>query len=688
VKYLRFALIVLSLTIVAYAQVARTNPMLEKLIRAVRAEVNGNRAMDFVLRLYETDRWVTFPKFEETAKYLEETMVAIGLQDVERVELPADGETQYGFWTMPLAWDVTDATLEIIEPAVPSDLRVLANYRQVPASLVMWSGPTAPGGIEAEVVEIGRPHWGQLDRLDVAGKMVLVDPPADLSQRGALKAELYRRGASGMISYATAHPHLPDEYYWLNAWGDHGWAFTKSSSPLVGFSITPSQGAYVRELLAGGAKVRVRAVVESRHYSGSYPYVTAVIRGSGSDEEVLQLGHAYEVGANDNSTGVAAMIESMAALNRLIEAGKLERPRRSIRILAMPEYYGSMAYAVTQPERIARTIAALCVDTPAGPYDAAGTSFAFQLNPDVARSYQDALIVRVAENYYAGGPRRFPRWVPYRPTTDTYYSDPTIGVPTVAARGGTGVSVHHTSADTVGMVDHRSLRDLSSMIAVYLYFVAAAADDEIPWLAEISVSRGYENMVRAAAPHLDRIVAAADAATVGQELFWALAKIKHSADRDREAVLSALRLGSSGRRDEIRRSLDPQLESLQRFADDQSQRLRRAADRRASELGSATPVKEVAPPADPRRAEASRMVVVRKRAGAVTLDDLPLKDRQGFPGFAGNPSPVPIFFWCDGKRTLEEVIRLIELEQGPVDFDFVGYVKFLAGKGYIDLILK
>jgi hypothetical protein len=128
-------------------------------------------------------------------------------------------------------------------PPSPPDLRVLANYRQVPASLVLWSGPTAPGGIEAEVVELGRPHRGQLDRLDVAGKMVLVDPPADLSRRGALKAELYRRGASGMISYATAHPHLPDEYYWLNAWGDHGWAFTKSSSPLVGFSITPSQGA-------------------------------------------------------------------------------------------------------------------------------------------------------------------------------------------------------------------------------------------------------------------------------------------------------------------------------------------------------------------------------------------------------------------------------------------------------------
>jgi hypothetical protein len=687
VKHLRLLLVLSSLTIVAHAQVARTDPMLEKLIREVRSEVNGNRALDFVLRLYETDRWVTFPKFEETAKYLEETMVAIGLQHVERVQLPADGKTQYGFWTMSLAWDVTEATLEIIEPTVPFDSRVLANYRQIPASLVMWSGPTPPGGIEAEVVELGRPHGEKLDQLAVNGKMVLVDPPGDLSERGALKAQLYRRGAAGMISYATAHPHLPNEHYWTNAWGDHGWAFTKSSSPLVGFSITPSQGAYLRELLAAG-RVRVRALVDSRHYSGSYPYVTAVIPGTGSDEEVLQLGHPYEVGANDNSTGVGAMLECMAALNHLIETGRLKRPRRSIRVLVMPEYYGSMAYAVTQRERLARTIAALCVDAPAGPYDAAGTSFAFQLNPDVARSYQDALIVRVTENFYAGMPRRSPGWVPYRPTTDTYYSDPTIGVPTVAARGGTGVSVHHTSADTVDMVDPRSLRDLSSMIAVYLYFLAAAGDDEIPWLAEIAVTRGYENMIRAAAPHLDRIISTGDAATVGRELYWAVAKIEHSADRDREAVLSALRLGSAGRRDEIRRSLDPLLESLQRFSDDQSQRLRRAADRRVTQLGAPTPVEVIALPSDPKRVEASQMIVKRKRIGAVTLDDLPLEDRKGFPGFAGNPSPVPIFFWCDGQRTLEEVIRLIELEQGPLDFDFVGYVKFLADKGYIELIMK
>jgi len=31
--------------------------------------------------------------------------------------------------------------------------------------------------------------------------------------------------------------------------------------------------------------------------------------------------------------------------------------------------------------------------------------------------------------------------------------------------------------------------------------------------------------------------------------------------------------------------------------------------------------------------------------------------------------------WCDGKRNLEEVIRLTEQEMGSQRFDFVGYFK-------------
>ena len=64
-----------------------------------------------------------------------------------------------------------------------------------------------------------------------------------------------------------------------------------------------------------GGKVRGRAVVDSRFYEGSYPYVTGVVGGAGGAEEVLVLGHTSEQGAQDIATGVAAMVEALAHLN-------------------------------------------------------------------------------------------------------------------------------------------------------------------------------------------------------------------------------------------------------------------------------------------------------------------------------------------------------------------------------------
>jgi len=141
------------------------------------------------------------------------------------------------------------------------------------------------------------------------------------------------------------------------------------------------------------------------------------------------LGHAFEQGAEDNATGVAAQLESLAALNRLIAAGKLQRPHRSIRILIMGEMYGSMHYVANNAERIRRTVAAMCVDTPAGLYNLAGTDYTFYMNPHVAKSYVDAFVLRLAAEYF---PKVSRAWheKPLMTGTDTYISEPRVGIPT------------------------------------------------------------------------------------------------------------------------------------------------------------------------------------------------------------------------------------------------------------------
>src|SRR6202007_1487753 len=99
-------------------------------------------------------------------------------------------------------------------------------------------------------------------------------------------------------------------------------------------------------------------------------------------------------------TGVASIIGAAATLNRLIEAGKLPRPKRTIRVLGMGECYGTMYSLEHNLERARRTVAAMCIDSPAGLQNLAGTEHTWILNPHSAKSYVDALALRLAEEYY------------------------------------------------------------------------------------------------------------------------------------------------------------------------------------------------------------------------------------------------------------------------------------------------
>ena len=105
----------------------------DRVIDAIRKDWKSDHAMKVLNRVYSTDRFFTFPKFEATARFLSEEMRRARLDRVEVVNAPADGETQIGFWTMPLAWDASAAKLELLDPSVPPDARLLADYRKVPS---------------------------------------------------------------------------------------------------------------------------------------------------------------------------------------------------------------------------------------------------------------------------------------------------------------------------------------------------------------------------------------------------------------------------------------------------------------------------------------------------------------------------------------------------------------------------
>jgi len=517
-------------------EVASPSHGLDRLIAAIQADLRPEEAMDTMRAVYSTDRWFNFAKFRETAEYLQGVMRRIGIESAEVVRAPADGVTQVGFWTMPLAWDVKAGHLEIVDPPVPAESRVLADYQKIPTSVCEWSGPTPPGGITADVVEI--PPWpaAKIAAMDLRGKIAMTDAsPQDL------KSALVKSGAAAVINAYSEEPTLMDARQWVNAWGDSGWAFTKTSTPLPCLSITPSAAALIRKLVAEQGRVWLKATVDARLYSGTYAYATGVIPGATS-EEVLALGHTGEEGAGDNASGVAALVEAMATLKRLISAGRLPIPKRAIRILTMPEMYDSMHYIGANPESIKRTVAAICLDTPAGGYDLAGSIYTFYMNPDVASSYTDAFITKVADQYFSQIGRAW-HWHAFATGTDSYLGEPTIDVPTIWAYSGNNVNTpHHSSADTPDRVDARSLRDLSIVTAAYLYYLANAEEPEALWLGMVSQTRGYQQILDAASPFLDQIAEAGDGSQLARVLGKAGDRIAYSVGRQTQAVYSVLRL--------------------------------------------------------------------------------------------------------------------------------------------------
>ena len=601
--------------------------------------------------VYATDRWFTFPKFEETALYLKRRLEQSGLQQIEIGGARADGKTQAGFWTMPLAWDVKQARLEM----TGSEHSLLCDYQTVPSSLGMWSGSTPKEGITAEIVDIGKTPWSE-----VKGKLVLTS-----KNSAGYKYNLVKYGALGAVNGFSENPSLQDDRQWVNAWGDNGWGFTKASTPLLSFSITPRQADHIRQLIAAGQKVMVHAVADTRYYEGRYPWVTAVLPGVAlgpSAEEVLVLGHTSEQGAQDNATGVSAMVEALRTLAMLVQSGKLPRPQRTIRILLMPEVYGSLSYISSHADRMKHTVAAMTVDTPAASYDLAGTEYTLYMNPQVAMSYTDALVLRVAE---ACLPPARPRHMQeHTPGTDSYLGEPTIGVPDVWPYSGTGVITHHNSADKPDTVDPRSLHDLISIIATYLYFNATAGEAHVAWLAQITLDHVFDEMSAATSAGMD-----AELSGHRDGGSYALARVEYFADRGKEAVLSTLRLIPESGRGEAKTSLEPALRQVQEFRDLQSERLH--------SIG-AQPIQEKIPP------EAEKIVVRRKRLGTLPLDDLPQDQWEGYPSGAWDKRVIVALYWCDGKRNLAQVIHLTEMETGRSHFDYVGYFRFLERHGYVE----
>jgi len=606
--------------------------MFRDLLTLVGSRCDGQRAYDDAGAIHSIDRHFTFSAFQESARLSADRLRAAGLSGVEILQAPADGESIFGDWRMPLAWEVEGASFDVIAP--DGSVQRIADRAEAPQCLAMWSAPTPSEGVEGEIIWIADgADAASYPPAGIPGKIVFTS--AHPQQAKSVAAE---RGGIGILSDL---PRLPEAISWVNSWSDDpgGWAFHTTDRPAWAFLITPRQGEELRARLQAGERLRGRALVRTGLGPGTLPAVTGMIPGAGK-EEVLLLGHQFEQGAIDNASGVAVMIEAMRALRQLISEGKLPPPERTVRCLFVSECYTTFYWAHTSPAR-RRTIAGLCLDSPAGPPEWLSKPLTIYGNPHANMSYVDALLGELAREVMQALPGYPWRGVGFFSATDNLIADPTIGIPCPWL--GAHSRTWHTSADTLDLLDPRQLGAMAQMAAAYAYLVATAGAAQALDFAHLAAARGKAALAAAGVEELDRL---------GQgDLDDAVHQLDYLAARHAEAVESMVALARPAQRREVRRHARALQRDLRRAGRAESEALCRRAGRpgrTAAEVELEATLREIRP---------RRLVM-----GPLTLDRVPLAERKGRPDPRWSSALFSVLCWCDGKRSLAEACQLAARE--------------------------
>ena len=313
--------------------------MAEKYYDLIVGESSGDRAFYHILDIapYERDR-----KSEDYKGLFMESKYVVGkLKDYGFVDATTEllGKTK--------TWDGVSATLWEVSPNTSK----LADYRDLAAILGQGS---KSAHVTTELAWVGRGTQAEIDAVDLKGKIAVTEASAGRVHDLAVKA-----GAVGIISYYSPRP-LIDPIQIPNS-GIRG------NNATFCINLTPRDGYALRDRLLRGEKITVKADIETAMEETEIEVPTCLIKGAEADaEEIILCAHLYEgyvkLGANDNISGSAALIEVARTLNELIESGQLPRPKRSIRFIWIPEFQGTIPWAIKHKDILSKTLCSINLD--------------------------------------------------------------------------------------------------------------------------------------------------------------------------------------------------------------------------------------------------------------------------------------------------------------------------------------
>ena len=319
----------------------------EDVLQQIAEETSGEAAKRNLDTITLQHRMRGSSQFDAATQHILNQLRHYGLDDVELLEYPADGQTMFGTQKSRPVWDVRSAELweltEVNGETVRS--RRLGDWDSVPLTLAQDS---LSGEATTTLVDIGSgTSNADYAGKEIRGKLVLTSSQPE----SVVERAVGEFGAAGIISYAPNQRSA----WWkeddrLVRWG-HLDSFPETES--FGFMISLGEARKLQARLASGEEILLHARVDASHQTGVYGFATAAIRGTDRANEDIHftchLDHPRP-GANDNASGCVSILETARTLNALVQEGILPRPSRTIRFLWPAEIEGSIMYLSSHPD--------------------------------------------------------------------------------------------------------------------------------------------------------------------------------------------------------------------------------------------------------------------------------------------------------------------------------------------------
>ncbi len=467
----------------------------EVLFEKVSDAVSGKRAKEDVKNIIENHRVQATSGYLKAAKYIKEELELAGINDVKIYKYKSNGKKRYNTFTSPMSWTVKSGILRMEKPYE----MILADYSEIPTSLTTLSNG---GNWTSELVDVGS---GQNDSdysdKDVKGKIVFAYGYAGRVHRQAV----IKRGAFGVLIRPSEsdRPEMRDAVRYNGLWP----TFDERKKVGFGFQLSRANSEIIMNLISSGEKIILKATVDAKLHSSDLAVVSAEIKGrakkSGQFVLIAHLDH-YKPGANDNASGSAAILEIARGLNELISSGKIERPRRSIRFLWVPEHFGTMAYLSNDLKELEGAVGGINLDMVGEDTKLTDTRLDVILTPASSATFLNDLIAEVVKEVRRGKIRSSSgsdnlfeyELKRFRTGSDhDMLNDPMIGIPTVAL-GYWSDRYHHTNEDSYDKIDATTLKRIMIIGAYSALWIANAGDTEADNLTLLTFARARERIIQ------------------------------------------------------------------------------------------------------------------------------------------------------------------------------------------------